>query len=116
MSVADNRKAKRFVIELAAELDIRGEMVAAATHNVSAGGVGIVLDREVKEGAEIAVTLFLTQDGIEDPDETPFEAKAVVQWSAVQDAGSWMAGVRFEAVSNGQRAQLERFLNKLDPG
>jgi c-di-GMP-binding flagellar brake protein YcgR len=112
----DNRKFQRFAVELAAEVEIRGEMVVASTQNVSAGGVGIVVDREVKEGAEIAVTLFLTQDGIEDPDENPFEAKAVVQWAAVQDAGTWIAGVRFAAVSPNQRAQLERFLHKLDPG
>ncbi len=112
----DNRRFQRFAVELAAEVEMNGEMIVAATQNVSAGGVGIVVDREVAEGAQIAVTLFLTQDGIEDPDENPFEANAIVQWAAVQDAGTWIAGVRFEAVSPVQRAQLERFLGKLDPG
>lgn len=115
MSV-ENRKHRRYSVELAAEVEIRGETVVASTQNVSAGGVGIVVDREVKEGSEVAVTLFLTQDGIEDPDETPFEAKAIVQWAAVQDAGTWIAGVRFAAVPDGQKAQLARFLDKLDPG
>lgn len=113
---ADNRKHRRYAVELAAEVEIRGEMLVAATNNVSVGGVGLVVDREVPEGSELAVTLFLTQDGIEDPDENPFEAKAVVAWSAVQDAGTWIAGVRFEKVSPAQAAQLERFLGKLDPG
>lgn len=115
MSV-ENRKHHRYAVELAAEVEIRGEVVVAATNNVSAGGVGLVVDREVKEGSQLAVTLFLTQDGIEDPDEEPFEAKAIVAWSAVQDAGTWIAGVRFEKVSPAQAAQLDRFLGKLDPG
>ena len=115
MSV-EHRKHRRFPVELAAEIQLRGETVVASTQNVSAGGVGLVIDREVKEGAEIAVTLFLTQDGIEDPDEQPFEAKAVVQWAAVQDAGTWVTGVKFQPVAPGQKALLERFLTKLDPG
>ena len=113
---ADNRKHRRYSVELAAEVEIRGETVVASTNNVSVGGVGLVVDREVNEGAELAVTLFLTQDGIEDPDETPFEAKATVAWTAVQEAGTWIAGVRFAKVSPAQAAQLERFLGKLDPG
>ncbi|AKF03304.1 PilZ domain-containing protein [Sandaracinus amylolyticus] len=113
---AENRKHRRYAVELAAEVEIRGETIVASTQNVSAGGVGLVVDREVKEGSELAVTLFLTQDGIEDPDESPFEAKAIVAWTAVQDAGTWIAGVRFAKVSAAQSAQLERFLGKLDPG
>lgn len=115
MSV-ENRKHRRYAVELAAEVEVRGEIVVAATNDLSVGGVGLVVDREVKEGSRLAVTLFLTQDGIEDPDEDPFEAKAVVAWSAVQDAGTWIAGVRFEKVSPAQADQLERFLGKLDPG
>jgi c-di-GMP-binding flagellar brake protein YcgR len=112
----EHRKFPRFPVELAAEVSMRGETVVASTQNVSLGGVGLVVDREVKEGAEIAVTLFLTQDGIEDPDETAFEAKAIVAWTTVQDAGTWIAGVRFDKVSPLQKKQLERFLSKLDPG
>lgn len=112
----EHRKHRRFPVELAAEVELRGEVVVASTRNVSAGGVGLVVDRELNEGAEIAVTLFLTQDGIEDPDEQPFEAKAVVQWAAVQEAGTWLTGVRFQPVDPGQRMLLERFLTKLDPG
>jgi c-di-GMP-binding flagellar brake protein YcgR len=112
----DARRHPRFPVELAAEVDVRGETVVASTQNLSRGGVRLVVDREMQEGAEIAVTLFLTQDGIEDPDETPFEAKAVVAWAAVQDAGTWIAGVRFEQVTPEQEKLLERFLTRLDPG
>jgi len=115
MSV-ENRKHRRVPVELAAEVSIRGETVVASAQNVSVGGVGLTVDREVMEGAELAVTLFLTQDGIEDPDEQPFEAKAIVQWATVQDAGTWITGVKFATVSAAQKALLERFLSKVDPG
>lgn len=115
MSV-EHRKHRRFPVELAAEVQVRGETVVASTQNVSSGGAGLVVDREMKAGAELAVTLFLTQDGIEDPDEQPFEAKAIVQWATVQSAGTWVTGVKFHPVSPGQKALLERFLTKLDPG
>ncbi len=112
----EHRRDRRFAIALAAEVQIRGETVVASTQNMSEGGVGLLVDREVKEGATIALTLFLTQDGIEDADETPFEAKAVVAWTGVADAGHWIAGVRFDNVSPSQKALLARFLGKIDPG
>jgi c-di-GMP-binding flagellar brake protein YcgR len=112
----ENRKYPRYPVELAVEVQWEGETLLASTRNVSVGGVGLVVDRELKEGSEVGLTLFLLQDGIEDPDEEPFEAKAIVAWSAVQDAGTWIAGVRFEQVTPTQIRLLERFLSKLDPG
>lgn len=106
----EQRKHKRYTVQLAAEVDVGGEIAVASTQNVSSGGVGLVLDRALKDGRKVRVTLFLTQDGIEDPDEQPFEATAMVMWSAEQDAGTWAAGVKFEQVSDAQKKQLERFL------
>ncbi len=110
----EHRRDRRYSVELAAEIDVRGEVLMAATSNVSVGGVALVIDRQLPEGGVVALTLFLTQDGIEDPDEQPFEVRAKVQWATEQDAGGWIAGVRFEKVSDTQRAHLERFLGKLE--
>jgi c-di-GMP-binding flagellar brake protein YcgR len=109
----NERKHQRFAIQVAAEVTLGNEIVIAATHNLSQEGAGLVLDRSVADGAKIRVTLFLTQDGIEDPDEEPFEALAVVRWSAEQDDGSTMMGVQFPALSPPQAKQLERFLTAL---
>ncbi len=112
----EQRQHPRLPVEVAAEVELRGETVIASTMNISVGGAGLVTDRPLAEGTKISVTLFLTQDGIEDADETPFEAPATIAWTAVQDAGTWIAGVRFDSVSGEQREQLARFLDKLDPG
>ena len=112
--MSTNKRAhRRYAVEVAAEVELRGETVVASTENLSQGGVALTLDREVPEGASLSVTLFLTQDGIEDPDEEPFEAKASVVWCAERDDGGYAAGVRFSGVSAMQEKQLERFLAAL---
>lgn len=110
---ADHRKHPRYAVEVAAEVSVGSSTIAASTQNISAGGVGLVLDVALAEGAQVALTLFLTQDGIEDPDSEPFEARATVAWTAPQDGGLHAVGVRFGAVTPAQREQLTRFLAAL---
>ena len=109
----DLRQHPRFRVEVAAELTLGHHTVAAATQNVSEGGVGLSLSRPLEDGAVFQLTLFLTQDGIEDPDEEPFEAQATVAWTAPSDDGNHMAGVRFGPLTPAQRQQLQRFLAAL---
>ena len=112
----DLRQHPRFRVEVAAELTLGHHIVAAATQNISEGGVGLALERPLEDGAVFDLTLFLTQDGIEDPDEEPFEAKATVAWTAPSDEGNHLAGVRFGQLSPAQRQQLDRFLRALAGG
>lgn len=112
MSV-EQRKHTRFNVEVAAEVDMETEVLVASTMNISDGGVGVLVDRPLEEGRAFRLTLFLTQDGIEDPDEEPFEAQAEVMWTAEQDEGRHVAGFRFGKLSAPQAAQLKRFLAAL---
>ncbi|MEM9073998.1 MAG: PilZ domain-containing protein [Myxococcota bacterium] len=109
----DLRKHPRVSVEVAGEVELGGEMVGVSTQNLSRGGVALVLDRAIAEGTEISLTLFLTQDGIEDPDEEPFESKAVVRWVAESDQQLTIAGVQFSAPTEAQLAALDRFLAAL---
>lgn len=109
----DHRQHPRYPVEVAAEVTVGRETLAAATQNISEGGVGLVSEAPFAEGAQLALTLFLTQDGIEDPDEEPFEARATVAWTAPSDGGTHVSGVRFGPLSSSQRAQLTRFLAAL---
>ncbi len=110
---ADNRKHSRYAVEVAAELTLATRTLAAATQNVSEGGVGLVLDEPLAQGTPMQLALFLTQDGIEDPDEEPFEVRATVAWTAPHEGGLHVAGVRFASITPAQRAQLTRFLAAL---
>ncbi len=110
---AEKRTATRYTVEVAAEVDVDGQVLVAAAENISVGGAGLVLDRPVAEGTQLGVMLFLTQDGIEDPDEEPFEAQATIRWAVEKDGGRHVVGVRFEAVNAAQQAQLQRFVAAL---
>lgn len=110
----DKRAHARVPVEVAGEIELGGEYVSVSTQNLSMGGVGLVLDPAVEEGRTLQLSLFLTQDGIEDPDEEPFEARGVVRWVATNDAGLHVVGVQFGALSAAQRAQLERFLRQVE--
>lgn len=109
----EKRRHHRYDVEVAAEATLRGEVLIAATHNVSAEGAALVLERPIPDGVELEITLFLTQDGIEDPDEEPFEASAVVRWSASRGDGTHVTGVQFTELSADQATQLRRFLAAL---
>jgi len=105
----EQRHAKRYPIAIAGEIGYGGETVSVSTENLSEGGVGLVLPVRLADGAKVAVTLFLTEDGIE-ADEEPFESMAQVRWTTRRDDGKQMAGVQFLDLSESKRAQLGRFL------
>lgn len=111
--MSEQRRFERIPVELAGEMLVKGEHVHVATDNLSEGGVGLLLEHTVPDGTKIDLTLFLTQDGIEDPDEEPFEAKCVVRWTGERDDGMFLVGVQFESLDTERRAQLHRFLEAL---
>lgn len=110
MSAQEQRKHRRYEVEIAAEVQIGDDVLIASTQNLSSGGAALILEREVEDGTVLDVTLFLTQDGIEDPDEEPFEAKAKIQWGAPRDDGYYTAGVQFQDVDPTGQQLLGRFL------
>lgn len=110
---SEQRRHARYSVEVAAEVEIGAEVLVASTMNISSGGVGIVSDRSLEEGSSVNVMLFLTQDGIEDPDEEPFEAPAKVMWAAEQEPGKHVSGLRFDDITGEQKGQLQRFLAAL---
>ncbi len=110
----EHRKHRRFDVALAGELTVGGEPVAVSTSNLSAGGVGVLYELELQDGSEVDVTLFLTQDGIEDPDVEPFETTGVVRWVAPRDDGLFLVGLQFKGLADSQQQQLEHFLVVVD--
>ena len=107
---SENRRHTRHSVQIGGEISLGFETVAVATQNVSEGGAALVVDVRVDRGATLAVTLFLTQDGIEDPDQEPFETQATIAWVRPYAGGRFLAGVGFLAVSAVQRDRLRSFL------
>src|SRR3990172_9062452 len=90
------RQFKLYEVEVTAEVYGAGDVVLAATRNLSHGGVCLDTERALEEGVTISVALFLTLDGIEDADEEALTATAKVVWSSERDAGGFSAGLHFE--------------------
>lgn len=109
----NRRKHVRHSLAIAAEIAVADETLTAETRDISAGGVSVILSEPLQEGSTVALLLILTQDGIEDPSEEPFESSASVMWSAPTESGGAMMGLRFAQVGPEQRKRLERFLAAL---
>jgi c-di-GMP-binding flagellar brake protein YcgR len=106
----NRRQYTRYAVALAAEVEAHGETIEAETRDVSEGGVAVLLTEQVEEGSKVGLTLILTQDGIEDPDEDPFQCDASVMWAAPQDDGRALVGLRYVAARPEELARLRRFL------
>lgn len=106
------RQDNRYSVRISCELTISGQTLHAETKNVSTGGAAILFARPLTVGEVVTVSFFLTQDGIEDPDRTPFECAASIRWS--KPAGDRMheAGLQFLSPSAQQRELLTDFLRR----
>jgi c-di-GMP-binding flagellar brake protein YcgR len=110
----DNRRRHvRYKLALVAEIAISDDTLTAETRDISEGGVSVLLKEPLAEGSKVALSLILTQDGIEDPREEPFETSANVMWSAPTENDTAMLGLRFVQVSPDQRKRLARFIQAL---
>jgi c-di-GMP-binding flagellar brake protein YcgR len=110
----NRREHARYPVSVAAEIELKGETLEGETRDISEGGVSVMLHGQGPSDGVVALTLILTQDGIEDPDSEPFTAPANVMWSAPSDSGGSMLGLRFSKLSPAQSAALKTFLAALE--
>ena len=106
------RQHDRYDAKISCELVINEVAIAAETRNLSEGGAAIVGHFACKQGDVATISFFLTEDGIEDVDETPFESGASIRWTKPTHDGRLVAGVQFIAPSSALKAQLRRFLER----
>lgn len=106
------RQHNRFEVTISCELTITGEARHAETKNLSPGGAAVYFGRPLTVGEVLTVSLFLTQDGIEDPERVPFECAASVRWSKPAGPRGHEAGLQFLSPSAEQRALLHDFLKQ----
>ena len=100
---------------MSAEVRTPRIVFTATTRDLSEGGAGIVSDRPLAEGEEIALGLFLVVDDVEEH-MPPLWVKGHVVWSGDLDQGAHIAGVRFDVISDEQKLWLGKVLSHLsDP-
>ena len=110
----NRRKHARYAVAVAAELEVSlqtsADTFVGETRDVSEGGASVLLDAPLPEGSQVRLALLLTQDGVEDPHEEPFETEATVTWAAATDEGRCLVGLRFAPPAPSVLAKLKRFL------
>lgn len=113
MGSIEQRRDARFNVEVAAEVYTEKEVLTANTRNLSNTGVCLDINSGLPEGSTVGVSLFLTSDGIEDPDVEPLNFRANVIWCTERDDSGFSAGARFEGLTEADAVQLDHFLNAL---
>lgn len=108
----EKRQDGRYLVRISCELTIAGQSRHAEMKNLSGGGAAIVFDRALTPGEVVTVSFFLTEDGIEDPDRSPFECAASIRWSKPVGDRGHEAGLQFLSPSAEQRDLLNGFLKR----
>jgi len=108
------RQHQRVNLRMSAEVRTTQTAFTATTRDLSEGGAGLTTDRPLDEGQEVAVGLFLVVDDVES-DTPPLWVKAHVAWCAETDDNQYNAGVRFEVITDDQRAWLRQVLATIAP-
>jgi len=107
------RQFVRVAIRMSAEVHLGEETFTATTRDLSEGGVGLDLPRAVAEGAELTMGLFLVVDDVEEERMEPLWVKGRVAWSGEADEGRYVAGARFEVITDQQKAWIKQVLAHL---
>jgi hypothetical protein len=97
---------------MSAEVRTAQAVFTATTRDLSEGGAGLNAERALSDGEEVTVGLFLVLDDVE-ADTPPLWVKARVAWTAETDDHRHTAGVRFEAMTDDQRAWLRQVLAQM---
>jgi hypothetical protein len=97
---------------MSAEVRTARTVFTATTRDLSEGGAGLNADRLLQEGEEVTLGLFLVLDDVE-ADTPPLWVKGRVVWARSEASGGHTAGVRFEVISDEQKAWLRQVLAEL---
>jgi hypothetical protein len=110
----ESRRAKRYDVEVAAEVTCGREALQSMTKNLSESGVCLVTAAQLNEGAKLDLSLFLVVDGIEDATSPSIDLKAEVIWAAPASENEFLAGCQFTSPSTKQVETLRSFLKQLE--
>ena|SRR6185295_1909810 len=109
------RQHTRFSLRMSAEIHVGDATLTATTRDLSEGGCGLDLGQVLPEDSEVTLGLFMVVDDVEDERAPPLWVKGRVVWSAQMDDGRNAAGIRFEVITDQQKAWITQLLKHM-PG
>jgi hypothetical protein len=113
MTGQEKRRAYRYQVDVSAEVQVDRQVLAARTKNLSETGVCLVTSRPLPEGGSFDLSLFLTVDGIEDPDSPPLELGVSVIWASPGNDNDHLAGCHFADLDGDKVRILKTFLGQI---
>ncbi|MES1207656.1 MAG: PilZ domain-containing protein [Pseudomonadota bacterium] len=109
------RQHVRVPLRMSAEVHVGEVSFTAKTRDLSEGGCGLALRQSLAEDTEVTLGFFLVVDDVEDSATPPLWVKGRVAWSGEADDGGSIAGVRFEVITDQQKAWITQVLGHLTP-
>jgi len=109
----NRREHPRYEISLSVEVFSEGDALPAVARNLSLGGVGIALAQPLAKGAQVGLSMFLLEDGIEDERSAPINLRADVCWCAAEAPRGYTVGLRFLEPTPAEVERIQSFLRRL---
>ena len=109
------RQHTRIPLRMSAEVHVGGNSFTATTRDLSEGGCGLETKQALTENTEVTLGFFLVIDDVEEERMAPLWVKGRVVWSVEQDDGRLSAGIRFEVITEQQRAWIRHVIAHLGP-
>lgn len=78
-------------------------------HNICAGGINLISDRELKEDSLLSMSFILPEE------KGPVSLLGRVVWAQNLGEGKYHAGVEFESISISDQAKIISFVVKNEP-
>jgi len=108
-----NRRAHpRFETSLSVEIYLADDVVHGVAKNLSLGGLGVGVDRTLPAQQQVGLSMFLTEEGIEDELTDPLNVRGEIIW-CTEDQGAFLAGLRFFSLQPKEQERLQHFLRRL---
>ena len=120
------RQHVRTAVRMSAEVHVGQTTFTATTRDLSEGGCGLELSELLVENSQVTLGLFLVIDDVEEERNPPLWVKGRVVWSGELDQGPdaraagnraarAVAGIRFEVITDQQKAWVRQVLAHLAP-
>jgi c-di-GMP-binding flagellar brake protein YcgR len=111
-----NRRAhQRYETSLSVEIYTAEDVVHGVAKNLSLGGLGVGLDRTLPAQQQVGLSMFLTEEGIEDELTDPLNVRGEIIW-CTEDKGQFLAGLRFSPLQPKEQERIQHFLRRLTQG
>ena len=109
----NRRKSQRRRVRMLGRLIAHGRLLTVSMENLSAGGVRIVLDMPLMEGAEVEISLSAVRRTDEPALAEPIDTRGTVAWCTEDMDVGFQAGIRFDSMAVGEKERLAEFLESL---